>query len=356
MNKEKRLEEIDLNITNRCNIGCKHCLLAAGPNKGDNLPLDLIENILADGKKLGAQEVHISGGEPTVRNDFLDVLEMAHGFGYFVRLQTNLWEFRPAMITGVKSYTHEVLTSVDGLESSHDQIRRKGSFLKTMNCIRELLSNGIRVVVITAVQRKNYQDIPNLVDLLIITGVNAHFLFSVTPLGRATKKDVVSPEEWEQLIANLHKEHKGQKMDTDVVCELHHLKGDEVINYRGAKCRLYTRNHAVILPTGDVFPCSLFITTDKSLGNVNKQTFEVIWVQSPVWNFYSSKISDPECIKCKLWNLCKGGCPGYSYLFTGNIESKDPRCEPNRYPVCPSWKLNIQDSTLSCSTWRVMKR
>lgn len=356
MSKKKRLEEIDLNITNRCNIGCKHCLFAAGPDREDNLPLNLIKNILTDGKKLGAQEVHISGGEPTVRDDFLNILKMAYDFGYFVRLQTNLWRFRSKMIARVKSYTNEVLTSVDGLESSHDQIRRKGSFQKTMNCIKELLSNDIRVVVITAVQRKNYQDISSLIDLLVDTGVNAHFLFSITPLGRASKKDIVSPEEWEQLIAILHKKYKGQKMNTDVVCELHHLNGNEAINYRGAECRLYTKNHAVVLPTGDVFPCSLFITTDKSLGNVNKQTFETIWAQSPVWSFYSSKINDTKCIKCKLWNLCKGGCPGYSYLFTGNIEKKDPRCEPNRYPVCPSWKLNIQDSTLSCSTWKVMKR
>lgn len=356
MDKTQRLEEIDLNITNRCNIGCKHCLFSAGPDRRDDLPFNFIKNILVDGEKLGAKEVHISGGEPTLRDDFLDILQIAHDLGYFVRLQTNLFSLAEEKIPKLLKYTDEVLTSVDGLEKSHDSIRKRGSFQRTINNIQKLLQNKLRVVVITAVQRKNLKDIPQLVDLLIRTGVKANFLFSVTPLGRATIKDVVSLVEWEQLIFKLHRKYRNKILKTNVICELHHLRGNEQINYKGSDCRLYTKNHVVVLSTGEIFPCSMFTSTDKSLGNVNNESFSAIWTKSPVWEFYSEKISDLDCQGCRLWNLCKGGCPGYSYILTGSIKKKDPRCKPGMYPVCPSWKLNIQDSTLSCSTWRVMKR
>lgn len=353
---QERLEEIDLNVTNRCNIACSHCLFAAGPEKGDDLSLGEITQVLEDGKKLGAHEVHISGGEPMVRKDFEQVLRIADRLDYFVRLQTNMWAFKPEMMPVILETADEVLTSLDGMESSHDLIRKPGSFQKTVDSVDRLMETGIRVVVITAVQRKNYQDIPELVEFLSDKGVDAHFLFSVTPLGRATNDDVVSPKEWESLTEKLYEIYQSRELKTDTVCELHHLRGNESITFNEAECRLYTRNHAIVLPNGKVFPCSMFITTDKSLGNIKDSSFEEIWNNSPVWNFYGSHIDDPSCNDCKLLALCKGGCPGYSYLLTGNITKHDPRCEPGMYPVCPSWKLNLRKATLSCSTWRVMKR
>lgn len=351
-----KLEEIDLNVTNRCNIGCSHCIFAAGSERNDDLSLEEITRILKDGKKLGAHEVHISGGEPTVRKDLEQILRIADRLGYFVRLQTNMWAFRPEMIPFILETVDEVLTSLDGLENSHDLIRKRGSFQKTVDSIDRLMKANIRVVVVTAVQQKNYQDIPELVEYLSNKGVNAHFLFSVTPLGRATENDVVSIKEWEDLIEKLYGIYKDKKLNTDVVCELHHLKGNESITFTRAECRLYTRNHVIVLPDGKVFPCSMFITTDKSLGNIKDNTFKKIWENSPLWDFYSSRIDDPKCDDCKLLALCKGGCPGYSYLRTGNVTKHDPRCEPGMYPVCQSWKLNLKKATLSCSTWRVMNR
>ncbi len=351
-----KVEEIDLNITNKCNIGCSHCLYSAGPDKGDDLPLELIKNILVDGKRLGAKEVHVTGGEPLVRKDLIQIFETAYDLGYFIRLQTNLWAFQSKMIPQLKKYCREILTSVDGLEKSHDSIRRRGSFQRTIYWIKELLKEGFRVIVITAVQEKNYSDIKKLVDFLIKMGISAHFLFSVTPLGRARKSDVVSSEKWENLIFDLQKTYKSSKLTTDIVCELHHLYPHAKINFVEPECRLDSKNHIIVMPTGEVFPCSLFCGTDKSLGNVKEKGLEEIWLNSPVWKFYNTKISDPECKRCKLWKLCGGGCRGYSYLFTGDMSKKDPRCEKDRYPVCRSWKLNIKNLNLACATWKVMKR
>lgn len=356
MSTIEKLEEIDLNITNKCNIGCSHCLFAAGPEKGDDLSLGEIENVLEGGKSLGAEEVHISGGEPTIRKDLEKILRIADSKGYFVRLQTNMWNFTPDMLPLIAETTDEVLTSLDGLNDSHDSIRKPDSFRRTVDAIDCLLDARIRVVVITAVQKKNYQDIPNLVKFLSDKGINAHFLFSVTPLGRASQKDVVSITEWEKLMEELYETYKARDLSTDVVCELHHLRGDESFTFNGAECRLYTRNHAVVLPNGRIYPCSMFINTDKFLGNIKENSFEEIWSDSPVWSFYNNRISDPGCNNCRLIGLCKGGCPGYSYLLTGDITRHDPRCESGMYPVCPSWKLNLRKATLSCSTWRVMKR
>ena len=187
-------------------------------------------------------------------------------------------------------------------------------------------------------------------------GINAHFLFCLTPLGRAKVEDLINPEEWEFLVEQIIKKMPQLSSKTDIICEIHHLKGEEKINIIEAGCRLDTKNHAVITAEGNVYPCSLFTSSDKSLGNVNNEDLFSIWQNSKMWNFYNRKNDDPDCENCDRFNKCKGGCRGYAFLFGKGIDKKDPRCSKTSYPVCLSWKLNIKDLKLACATWRVMRR
>ena len=351
-----QLDEIDLNITDRCNMDCSHCLFSAGSARKDDLPLTSIERTLQAGRRLGAHEVHITGGEPLVRKDLTTILNMAHAQGYFVRLQTNLWACTSDLINQIRETTPEILTSLDGLEKSHDLVRRQGSFARAVRWIRKLLDEGFRVVVITAVQTKNYSDIIPLVDFLQTLGVHAHILFSVTPLGRAKEEDVVDLIMWERLLVGLRMRYGSCDSKTDIICELRQLGAADAINFLERDCRLNTRNHAVVLATGEIYPCSLFTVTDRTLGNLLDADLQDIWLNSPQWDFYGIANRDTECSTCDKWNYCKGGCRGYAYLLSHDISKKDPRCIKDAYPVCQSWKLNIRNLDLASFTWKVMKR
>lgn len=350
------LEEIDLNITNRCNIGCGHCFFSAGPKGNPGLPLTIIQKALKDGKKLGAKEVHVTGGEPLIRKDFLEILKTASSLDYFVRLQTNLWSMTPELLTQIKKYTKEVSTTVDGLEKSHDLIRKAGSFKRTTKWIKTLLNEGFRVITITAIQKKNYDDIIPMIDYLVDLGVNAHFLFIVGKAENVSEKEVITFEQWKILISKLMDRFGSKDIKTDLVCQLHNLGGEEKIEYIEKDCRLDSKNHTVITAEGNVFPCSMFVNSGKSLGNIQSDSLENIWRNSPNWSFYDQKITDPKCSSCNLFRYCRGGCRAYSFEETGNISNRDPRCGTGKYPICPLWKLNIKNFKLACATWRVMKR
>ena len=350
------LEEIDLNITNRCNIGCSHCFFSAGPKGNPGLPLSVIQKALKDGQELGVREVHVTGGEPLVRKDFVEIMKIASSLGYFVRLQTNLWGMTTDLLNQIKKYTKEISTTVDGLEDNHDLIRRKGSFKRTIKWIKILLKEGFRVVVITAIQRKNYDDVIPLVDYLVDLGVNAHFLFIVGPAENVKEEDVITLDQWRDLILKLRDKFGSKDIKTDIVCQLHNLGSEERIEFIERECRLDSKNHAVITVEGNVFPCSMFINSGRSLDNIKEDNLANIWKSSPVWNFYNQKINDSKCLSCHLYCYCHGGCRAYSYESTGDISRRDPRCGTGKYPICPLWKLNVKNLKLACATWRVMRR
>jgi MoaA/NifB/PqqE/SkfB family radical SAM enzyme len=87
------LGSLDLELTERCNNDCIHCCI--------NLPmedvaarrreLDLahLKEILAEVAALGALSVRLTGGEPLLREDFIDLYLCARRLGLKVRLFTN---------------------------------------------------------------------------------------------------------------------------------------------------------------------------------------------------------------------------------------------------------------------------
>jgi len=65
---------IDLFITSRCNLRCRHCFSNSG-EENDELPLNLIKNILDQLESVGVLEVRINGGEPFSHPEIDEILE-----------------------------------------------------------------------------------------------------------------------------------------------------------------------------------------------------------------------------------------------------------------------------------------
>lgn len=75
-------------ITSRCNIRCQYCL-PAGPQRVITQPSfeDAVE-VLQTVHDLGFRRVHYTGGEPTVRRDFLDIVRAAKEVGFEQQIVT----------------------------------------------------------------------------------------------------------------------------------------------------------------------------------------------------------------------------------------------------------------------------
>lgn len=85
------LREIDLNLTNFCNLECIHCSYSSTTSKHEPaLTTDVIKTVLVDAAGLGTKVVHWSGGEPATRPDMAELIAHAIALGYGMRLLRRL--------------------------------------------------------------------------------------------------------------------------------------------------------------------------------------------------------------------------------------------------------------------------
>lgn len=83
--------EVDLHVTNRCNLKCKHCVYTSGEWDMPDMTLETVKKIIPALKKLGVEEVHITGGEPLVNKEFFEIARCLHENGFGTRVQTMVY-------------------------------------------------------------------------------------------------------------------------------------------------------------------------------------------------------------------------------------------------------------------------
>ena len=74
----RQFHYLRLSITEACNFRCQYCLPDGyqGPSSDSFLSVNEIQTLLSAFAQLGTSKVRITGGEPTLRRDFLDVLHL----------------------------------------------------------------------------------------------------------------------------------------------------------------------------------------------------------------------------------------------------------------------------------------
>ena len=76
-------------ITYACNLKCKHCLTSAGDRLKDELSLEEVKEIIDQIVDMKVFNICFLGGEPLMRNDFLEILEYATKSNIGITFSTN---------------------------------------------------------------------------------------------------------------------------------------------------------------------------------------------------------------------------------------------------------------------------
>ncbi|MHC4933441.1 MAG: radical SAM protein [Planctomycetota bacterium] len=128
-------------VTYRCDLRCAMCDLPARGDRGRELDTEGFKGVLDAFRDLGTLGVGVTGGEPLLRRDLLDILAHGTGRGLLMHLNTNGSlvdeEFARGLAhTGVVS----VNLSLDGPDAeTHDRLRRReGSFERVLRAAARL--------------------------------------------------------------------------------------------------------------------------------------------------------------------------------------------------------------------------
>lgn len=330
---------IALNLTKRCNLRCAHCYLDATTKAGggsDELTTDeccqLIDQIAQVNH--GALLV-ITGGEPLVRPDILDIAQHAVSRGFMVVFGTNgmLIDDRLAKEL-VDIGVIGVGISIDSLDPhKHDQFRGvPGAWKSAMAGIEACKRNGLQFQIHFSAQPMNYQELPDVVEWAHALGAKVLNVFFMVCTGRGEELTDITPGQYEEVLSYLV-ECQGRYTDMLVRarCAPHfkrlayekdpHSPITKAQGYMGGGCLAGT-NYARVTPNGDVTPCPYM---PLSAGNVRARSFVDLWEHSPIFHSFRYPALKGKCGDCEYSEIC-GGCRARPYVDHGDWMDEDQWC------------------------------
>jgi pyrroloquinoline quinone biosynthesis protein E len=149
-------------ITYRCNLRCLYC--SNWRIREDELNTSQALKLMDKIGDLGVAIVDFSGGEPTIRRDLEALAGRLHEYSCITSMNTNgllINEERAKKIAKVFDY---VTASIDGPPEVNDIVRGYGTYLKSINALRSLRREGVRVGVNTVISRNNIDAIPRFIN------------------------------------------------------------------------------------------------------------------------------------------------------------------------------------------------
>ena len=201
-----------LEITDKCHLNCKHCFTNANSIKEtDNMSFGVVKKLLKELKKIGIKRLTISGGEPSLRDDYLKILNYAKILNFELYLFTTGFRVNNQDILQLKKICKMVCVSLDPPDHHHDLLRQeKGTYKKAIKFIKKLSAENIPIYTQSMITSRNLNQLDSIKNLLLSLGINNCALTHVSQQGRGLKNDSWLYLNNDQLIhlANFVSENK----------------------------------------------------------------------------------------------------------------------------------------------------
>jgi MoaA/NifB/PqqE/SkfB family radical SAM enzyme len=269
------LRYLEFQITDRCNLRCRHCYIGDGLHQ--DLPLEKIYKVLKEFEEIQGLRLLLSGGEPLLHPHFWKINEILRECPFRSVLLSN-----GTLITeevAKKLRVHEVQVSLDGMKEGHESIRGEGMFEKALQAIDHLQEANIRVSIATMIHRRNLKEFDTLASLIQFKNIGEWNVDIPCIAGRLEdNKDFwVSPVEAGPFLqygygGGLH------SSEENATC------GDHL---------------CAMLATGHIAKCGLF--SQEPVGTID-EGLRVCWERVP-----RIQLKELTC-NCSKIEECRGGC------------------------------------------------
>lgn len=338
------LEYVYFYLTATCNLSCRHCWIDPGRHRpGDDgrvLDPGLLKSVVEQAGPMGLKGVKLSGGEPLIHPQILDILEYLRTRNLAVQIETNGTACSPEAAQAIAGITSRfVAVSLDGVDAeTHEWMRgRTGCFEQTLQGIRNLVDRGIMPQIIMSVVDRNKSQMAAMVKLSESLGAASVKFNVVQPMGRGE---------------GLHQEcetipiHElvsiGRWVETELARSTqlpifydHPLAFRPMSRMFGecgdgcSQCKIF--NIIGVLSDGRYAMCGVGESIpDLGFGQVTEDRLEDVWRKTPVLldlrNGLPHRI-EGICGECVMRFLCLGSCVAQNYYRSGSLWAGNWFCE-----------------------------
>ncbi len=333
---------VQWHLTERCNLRCRHCYQSGAVSEMsygeicgaiDNVS-SAFQSWVTEYDMEMSPSFHFTGGEPFLRQDLFAILDYVRKGGFSTSLMSNGTLIDGDTARRIKEAgVSDVQISLDGLETTHENLRGKGSFSRTLAGIRNLVAQGVEANINLTVSRLNMNETGELVHLAEELGVGAIAFSRLVPTGRGKRlsSEALSLEE----VAHFYDELQGFKEKSkvavtsrDPLAAIAGMDGEipqTEMPIGGCAAGIFG---VTITADGTVMPCRRM---DLPVGNIKAVSFRELWVESPVlWSLRRREDYHGGCESCRYWAVCRGcRAIALAYARAGGHEDylgTDPQC------------------------------
>ena len=297
--KRDRLRSVELAVTYACQAKCHKCYASNLEDKDRRrLTLDQIDRIWKQCLALGAIHVNITGGEPTLRPDLIDIIKTLTPDRVMVSVVSNCLKVDEDMVASwAKAGLNTLQASLDStIPEVHDELRGvAGCYDKVINAARLCHEYGINICFSTVLSPETSSNEDEMWKLLALCEREKAFLLicDSAQVGgwEGQSEKMFTLEERNAQLTRLLKHPKAR----------HHA----LYNFRGRQGCPAGIEKIYITAYGDVTPCDLI---HESFGNALEESLDTIWrriIEDPRFAQktrncirYLPKGMDPKCAAC----------------------------------------------------------
>lgn len=257
-------------VTKACNLHCSYCYFSAAKPLPNELTRAECQRIWQELVPLRPQNVLLTGGEPLLRPDILDLLrdlKAADPKHHIHRcLNSNGHLVTKDLARELVGLADEVRISLDGMEERNDAMRGKGNFAAAVKALETYHSVGFEPKVLVTVTAHVLPDLEELLCFLLRNKFTRIHLNNFRPIGRGKGHG-----EWRANQQGVHDAIRRAWAkcypDRPPLTETPDMAGET---------HCHVGNNMSILPNGDVFACHVLTQPEMRCGNVREQSLAAI--------------------------------------------------------------------------------
>ncbi|MBF0336439.1 MAG: radical SAM protein [Nitrospirae bacterium] len=343
------------NLTNYCNLSCKHCYSSAKPlteraytngAEVDALTLSEIRAIIPTLYDNGIRCVILSGGEPLLRDDIFDIARELKGAGIMTALSTNGLLINEGLKDEITQCFDYVGVSIDGLPQVHDSFRGlSGAYGRSIDALRMCMDWGLDVGLRFTLSQATYGSLEHIFDIVERQQFPKLYISHLVYSGRGGMLEDLDKATYRSAVTYIIQKTLSY-IERDISVKVITGNNDstavallDIVRQRystPAYDALYDRlrrwggNQAAVALVnighkGDVKADPFY---REVAGNIRQQDFGDIWNNSP---FLKQLRQTPRkfkgrCGSCQYIDICNGNSRARAFAIHGDYYAEDPAC------------------------------
>jgi radical SAM protein with 4Fe4S-binding SPASM domain len=300
---------MDLAITYRCNLGCQKCYV--GDRRVDReLSTSEWVKVYETLWTAGIPQVVFTGGEPTLRDDLVELVSQADEFVTgLVTNGTRLLDLAQALKDASLDYVQVTIESFD--PKMHDRITcTEGSHAETVAGIQKAMSIGLQIVTNTTLTKTNAASFAETIKWLQGLGVRNVACNTLICSGHGVeykKESGLADRELREILTDAGETAEKLGIALQWYSPTCYHQGTNPVELGfGIKACSAAAHNMTIQPDGTVLPCQSW---PDSVGNILKDDWASIWQHPTCVKLRKHLFTPEECGGCEYETSCGGGCP-----------------------------------------------